>query len=374
MAKKIIWTCIAIVVIVLIIISTNGPEISGTTNEPIRIGASTSLTGVASDFGEMSKKGMELAVEEINERGGIKGRKIELYIEDDKTTPAGALSAYQKLIGVNKVEAIIGGLFDFTAQPIFPLAARDKVTFISPINFVIDGTFEMNDHTFVMYPRFDQVVFELKTVIAGRNINTLGMLRFQSGFSESIQHTLESIMSELGRKPLITETYLAIGSSDFRTNILKLKDKQLDAIFLDMLDFDIVKYITDAKNLGFKKQIISYTSIRDVLDNKKVSATDLEGTIMLDWEVSSKEFSDLFFKRYGVLPRRGANKSYDAVYVLAEAIANTKDKSEVATYIERTDFKTVNGSFKFTKEHAVKTSPVKVYEVKDGGFVEIKSN
>jgi branched-chain amino acid transport system substrate-binding protein len=350
----------------------------GQSTNPIKIGASISLTGVAADFGQMSKKAMELAVEEINAKGGVDGRKVELYIEDDQTDPKSAVSAYRKLVDTNSVEAVIGGIFDFTAQPIFPLAEKDKVTFISPVNFVIDGSFEMNPYSFVMYPRFDQVVRELDSVIASKNIKTLGMIRFESGFSESIQNTLKGIMQNQNSQ-FVVETYKAIGGSDFRTNILKLTDSalkgnKLDAVFLDMLDFDIVKYLGDSKNLGFKKQIIGYTTLRDVLKNDKVNKADLEGAIMLDWEIPSAEFSRAFEEKYGEVPRRGANKSYDAIYVLVEAIARSEGRENIPEYIKGHTFKTKNGAFSFGANHAVTDTPVKVFEVKSGELVEIKSN
>ena len=342
-------------------------------DEPIKIGASISLTGVAADFGEMSKKAMELAVEEINAKGGIDGRKIELFIEDDQTTPQGAVSAYQKLSGVNDVDAVIGGIFDFTAQPIFPLAQKDKKVFISPVNFQIDKTFEMNEYSFVLYPQFDQVISELDSVISEKQIKHLGMIRFDSGFSESIQNTLALIMKNNTEGVFSVETYKAIGSSDFRTNILKLKEQNPEAVFLDMLDFDIVKYLSVAEELKFKPQLIAYTTMRDVFNNPEVDKNKLEGTIMIDWEVPSDEFSKRFEDKYGELPRRGANKSYDAIYILVESISNSDTSEDVAKYVANNEFKTVNGITKFTEKHAVLDTPINVYEIRNGELVLIKS-
>jgi ABC-type branched-subunit amino acid transport system substrate-binding protein len=210
-------------------------------------------------------------------------------------------------------------------------------------------------------------------VIESKGIKKLGMIRFESGFSKSIQNTLQSIMDS-HQNSLVTETYTAIGSSDFRTNILKLKDRPLDAVFLDMLDFDVIKYLKDSKNLGFKKQIIGYTTLRDVLNKKGEDLSDLEGALMLDWEVPSAEFTKVFSTKYGVNPRRGANKSYDTVYMLAEAISKSKDAAGVSTYIENNSFKTINGEFKFDSKHAVFNTPVKVFEVREGKLVEVKSS
>lgn len=363
---------IGLVAIVLIIALINRSPDTAQTNEPIRIGGLLSLTGVAADFGQMSKKAMELAVEEINADGGIDGRMIELSIEDDQTNPQTAVSAYNKLTSINNVDAVVGGLFDFTAQPIFPLAERDKVVFISPINFVIDGAFEMNEYSFVMYPRFENVIRELERVIVAKDIQKLGMIRFQSDFSGSIENTLAGIMEKNNRAPLITETYAEIGNSDFRTPILKVQQENSDAIFLDMLDFDIVKYLSQSEDLNFTKQIIGYTTLRDVVNNPDVDTAKLEGAIMLDWEIPSEEFEKRFEARYGELPRRGANKSYDAVYVLAEAIAKSETQEDVPHYIAKETFTTANGTFSFTEDHAVEKTPVKVFEIIKGALIEIR--
>ena len=369
---------IVLAVLVLGFLKTGSTNKVANTN-PIKIGASISLTGVAADFGDMSKKAMDLAVEEINNKGGINGRKVELVVEDDRTDPKGSVSAYQKLVHTDNVDAVIGGIFDFTAQPLLPLAQQDKIAFVSPINFVIKGAMEMNPYTFVLYPNFDTVVGQLQSVIIDdKNIHRLGMIRYNSAFGESIEHSLSSFIAswhDAESNPLfVAEKYNAIGSSDFRTNITKLKDKNLDAVFLDMLDFDIVKYLTESKALGFNKKIIAYTTLRDVLQKKDVDFSGLEGAIMLDWEVPSANFENAFKAKYKELPRRGADKSYDAIYMLAEAIANSSNKSEVPAYIENHSFNTANGSFKLGPDHAVADIAVKVFEVYSGKLVEIKNH
>ncbi len=378
-ALKVIGAIVIIILIVWAIAAGSNKSASNYADnmsgaKPIKIGASLSLTGVAADFGDMSKKAMELAVEEINANGGINGRRVELIIEDDQTDPKIAPAAYQKLVSINKVDAVIGGLFDFTAQPLFPIALKDKTTFISPVNFVIPKTFEMNEYSFVMYPQFEKVVYELGSVIKSKDIKKLGMIRYESVFSESIQNTLKKIMqNDIAGGSLVTDTYKAIGSSDFRTNILKIKQANPDAVFLDMLDFDIIKYVNESEQLGFKKQIIAYTTLRDVLNKPEFDKGRLEGAIMLDWEVPSEEFIQRFQKKYGESPKRGGDKSYDAIYMLAEAIAATDSKSDVPKYIETHTFTTVNGSFNFTSDHAVDNIPIKVFQVEKGQLKELKS-
>jgi ABC-type branched-subunit amino acid transport system substrate-binding protein len=112
--------------------------------------------------------------------------------------------------------------------------------------------------------------------------------------------------------------------------------------------------------------------MRDVFNNQKVDKRKLEGAIMIDWEVPSDEFVKRFEKKYGEKPRRGANKSYDAIYILAESIAKSKTVEEIPKYIESNTFKTVNGETSFTAKHSAKDTPINIYKIKGGEMEVVK--
>ena len=130
--KKIVW---AVVIIILIIIGfkvLNQKPTASVSNQPIKIGQMSALTGIGADIGEEERNGTLLAVEEINARGGISGRPIEMISED---TPAFDLkqgvSVAEKLIEVDKVLAIIGPQWDNQAEVVATVAANKKVPAIS---------------------------------------------------------------------------------------------------------------------------------------------------------------------------------------------------------------------------------------------------
>lgn len=365
---------IGIIIILLIIwIATSvqkSKEVSE--NPPIKIGASISLTGVAARFGEMSKMGIDLAVEEINSNGGINGRLVEVVIEDDETNPTKALGAMQKLVSIDKVDAIIGSLFDFVTQPLLTKAEELKLPLISPANFRIPGSFDMNEYTFVLYPDFEKSLRAMKYVIeSDADIQNLAIVRFQSEFSTEIERVLNNIMIELKRPSVVSEVYAEIGSTDFRTPILKLREKNIDTVFLDTLDMDTVAFIKTANELGFKPKYITHTTLRDSFANSDIDTKILENIVMLDWEVPSDEFLERFQNRYGIRPIKSANKSYNAVYVLANAIANGSEKEGIKEWMEENIVTTIDGKIEFTKDHSVITSPVKLWRIEGGKFVEI---
>jgi branched-chain amino acid transport system substrate-binding protein len=359
--KKII---IGIIIIVLIVIGVSLNSNMGS-NETIKIGSVISLTGFAAPWGEYAKNGMELAVKNINDKGGIDGRKVELVIEDDHTDGKEGVSAYNKLVSVDKIQGVIGGVFDFTAQPLIPLALNSKLALISGSNFRIAGGFDLNEQTFVMFPDFNKVLRELKTYIQKENIKKLAVVHFQSTFGNEIAKTLDGVMKENGQSGIINEEYAKIGDNNFRTTIAKLKAQGVEAVFLDMVGNDPVNFLIQSKQLGFKPKFIGYNGLTDSFTQEKDKSI-LEGVVILNWEVSSAEFIKLYKTAYTIEPTKSADKYFDAVYVLANAIANSQDQTQVASYISKNSFITPNGTIKFTSDHAVENVPVEIQVIKNG--------
>jgi branched-chain amino acid transport system substrate-binding protein len=361
--NKIIISIICLIVAISLVfgIAKNKPK----EGNPIRIGAVISLTGFAAPWGEYGKNGINLAVKNINEKGGINGRKVEVIFEDDHTDPKDSVSAYNKLVSIDKVDGVIGSVFDFTTQPLLPLALSNKVTLISPSNFRIEGAFDLNQQSFVMLPDFNKVIRELKNYLSGSKVKNLAVVHFQSGFGKEIAKTLDGVMKENGQTGIIDEEYATIGGNDFRTTITKLKSQKVEAVFLDMVGDDPKNFLVQAKQLGFKPIIISYNGISDAFANEKDKSL-LEGVVILNWEVNSQEFTSMYKAAYTIEPTKSADKYFDAVYVLANGIANSADKSEVATYISKTTFTTPNNKIIFTKDHSVESIPVKINIIEKG--------
>jgi branched-chain amino acid transport system substrate-binding protein len=373
--KKTLLAALAIAVILLILCFALRPSTSktdlGATMEPIKIGVITSLDGFAAPWGEYGKMGVELAAKAINEKGGINGRKIELVIENDHTDGKQGVSAWNKLVSIDHVKGIIGGVFDFTAQPLMPLALRDKVSFISPSNFRIEGGFELNEQSFVMMTDFNRVVRYLKDYISAKKIKKLAVVHFKSTFGDEIAKTLNGVMQELGESGIIDEQYTEIGSNDFKTLIAKLKSKGVEAVFLDAVGNDPVNFLSRAKQAGFKPTIIGYNGITDAFANETDKSLT-EDIVILNWEITGQEFSKLFETAYNMPPSKSVDKFFDAVYVLGNAIANTKDSTGTAGYIANRTFTTPNGTFTFSKEHQTSDTPVEIDIVKGGVLVPWK--
>ncbi len=366
-----IWILLALAVIGLVLYFSNQPSKPKTLGDsnPITIGAVISLTGPAGNQGEYIKKGMDLAVNEINKNGGMEGRKVSIVYEDDKTNPKDAVSAYDRLVHVSKVNGVIGGLWDFTAQPIMPLALSNKIAFISPSNFRIEGGFDLNDQSFVMLTDFNKVIRGLENYLKRDDVKTIAVVHFKSTFGTEIAKTINQISTEIGKGSIIDEPYAGFGTNDYRTTIAKLKQAKADTVFLDMVDVDTVTFLTQAKSLDFSPKFITYVGSYDAFkgDNKSL----LEGIVVLNWEKSNSKFVRAYRDAYGIDPAKSANNAYDAVFVLAEAIAKTKTNADVAGYISSNKFKTINGEVQFLATHEVSSTPVEIDVYKGGALVPL---
>ena len=104
----------------------------GKTPGTIRIGAVLALTGAASIHGQNEREGLELARKEINSKGGIAGKQVEIIYEDDQTDSAKSVTAIKKLVEVDNINLIIGGTWDFLANADIPVIEEGKAVLLSP--------------------------------------------------------------------------------------------------------------------------------------------------------------------------------------------------------------------------------------------------
>ena len=117
----------------------------------IKIGAIVPLTGPFASYGEPVKNGMLLAVDEINNNGGVKGKKIKLIIEDDAGNPTTAVNAFEKLAGTDKVPMILGPLSSGCSMATAPVAEKNKVVQLSTLAGIPDLS-KAGDYIFRIYP------------------------------------------------------------------------------------------------------------------------------------------------------------------------------------------------------------------------------
>ncbi len=333
--KKYLIVGVGILVISLIINQQrlkNKEEILGEKliNEPIKIGAIYDLSGVSADIGKAFLEGTEIALGEINSQGGINGRNIEIIYEDGKDLAAKpSVDAAQKLINVNKVNAILD--ISYSGLGAMQKLAEDSQT---PILDTIDASREIAS--------FGDWVFGvgIHTEGVGRQVAEFAKNELQItsaailvGKDEYLLASTNSFMEafeNLGGKIVIREEFV-IGTTDFRTQLVKIKNSRAEAIFFSHLG-EGGYGIKQAAELGFKGYFLG-TDPMSIADVSKVAGNALnDKTFFALWrnfdELTDrqKQFAEKYKQKYGKEPGDYMFYNvlgYDGLMVLAEAMQNS---------------------------------------------------
>ena len=338
----------------------------------IKVGALLSLTGPAAQYGQASVDGLEMAVQEINEKGGIKGKKVELVYEDDGTDSKKAVTAFNKLVHVDQVDAIIGGQWDFNYNAIAPLAEQNEILLITPQNVMTPGLI-LNDYTFTMRPEMVRIVWTLEEYFKENDIKKVAIVRFVSNYGAAISQGLQDIMERTDGEFVLDETYEQIGGNDFLTSVLKVKESGADAVFLDMIGGDLANFVKRSRESNLDIQLLSHGIVVDALANPDIPDDILEGLVYFDYDTPpAEEFIEKYREIYGKAPSHSADGAYDSMIILADALENVDDISELSQYLEETTFITINGEFSF-KDHIMDTREIFIQQIEDGEIVTLST-
>ena len=326
--------------------------------EPIRIGVAMPLGG---QNGEYVKRSFvaptELAVKEINAKGGILGRKVVVTIEDTRFDGAGAVAALTKLINVDKIMAVFTAFTPLTL-PQLPVAEEKKV-------IVVAASMEHPDLTKSPWAvRMTPTAEKAGPVIAGvaekLGIKTAATL---SEENEAIRISVRSFASnfeKLGGKMVGDETFKT-QDTEMRGQLTKLRAARPDAIYVIASQGRItglaLKQI--AESGARPKQIFSNHLVED-REIKAIGGGIAEGIIYTTLDIDPA-FAARFKAELGFDADANAGKNYDATMMLFEAIrrAGTDDSTKVRDAIYNFgEYKGVVADFKFAGSGEPQVSPI----------------
>jgi branched-chain amino acid transport system substrate-binding protein len=259
---------------------------------PVRIGVLIPLTGSTSQFGASMGKAAQLAAEELNAAGGVRGRKIEILIEDDQSNPEAAVRAARKLLDVDKVIAICGTYASSVTSavaplcweaktPLFTASGADSITALPHQGYI----FRTQPTTFLQGTRAAQFALEL----GAKNVFFLGP---QTPFAQSYLDVITSTVTKAGGTAggLIYEDKKA----SYRTEVDRALKGNPDAIVLGGYVPDTAVVMRDLFRAGYDKRRIGFSFGVNPKLLESAPADLLEGTYSL---VGSAAVSSQTYKR-----------------------------------------------------------------------------
>src|SRR3989338_445041 len=322
-SKAIIWVVVVLVILVggYYLYRGSAPVETG----PIKIGVLQPLTGDAASYGESEYKAIRIAAEEINKTGGINGRQIELIAEDSKCDPQAGGTAAQKLVNVDGVKVIIGGACSGETLAAAKITEPAKVILLSP-SASSPKVSEAGDFVFRTYPS-DALAGRINARYAYEKLGARKAAVFTelTDYAQGLREVYKTSFQEFGGEIVADETYNT-GDVDFRTQVLKIKSKNPDIIYVvPQSPTPGVAIFKQLREAGVKAQ---FTTAEVLLDRQVVkdNAKALEGVIgvevAVDYDNNTKANSlrTAHRAKFNSDPGSFAANAYDAVYLIRDAI------------------------------------------------------
>lgn len=339
------------------------------------IGVITPFTGHLSYLGEATKQGLELAKDEINQAGGIHGKKIELIYEDTQSEPKTAVTAVNKLISIDKVPVVIGDITSAATLAVAPIVERNKVVLFAN-GASSPKVREAGDYVFRNWNSDD---FEAR-VMANFAFQKLGLRKaaiiyINDDYGLGLKSAFEKYFQQKGGL-IVTSMSYEPDEINFRSHLLKIRGLGIDAVYLVGFPRELGRLVKQSQELKIKTQFLSSVGVesQEFLDLAGEAANGIIFTApSFNTESSSqliKEFVVNFKERYGKVPDVVSATSYDALNIVVNAIRdggyNTKGIKQ-ALYNTK-NFPGVSG-ITTIDEYGDVSKPVSIKVIKNKEFV-----
>jgi branched-chain amino acid transport system substrate-binding protein len=343
--------------------------------DTIKVGEFGSLTGENASFGISQNNGVKMAVEEINDGGGVLGKKIDLIVEDNQTKQGETTTIVRKLISQDHVVAIIGEVASSKSLEAAPICQASKIPQIATaatnprVTQVGDYIFRVcftDDFQAVVIARFVLEKLQLK--------NIAFMTDVKQDYSVGLTNIAKDYLAKNGGN-IVKEQSYSSGDKDFRAQLTDIKSANPDVIIITGYYPEAALIAKQARQLGITATFVGGDGW-DGTSLIPVGGKAVEGAFFSNhFSVEDKsplvqDFVQKYKAKYNAVPDAFAALGYDATKILADAIkrAGTTDSEKLKDAIQDTEnFPGVSGNITIGKDRNAQKSAV-IITIKDGAY------
>jgi branched-chain amino acid transport system substrate-binding protein len=346
------------------------PIAGASAQSPIRIGLSLALTGAGAAPSKVINTALEMWRDDVNAKGGLLGRPLELVIYDDQSAPANVPNIYTKLIQVDKVDLLLGPYGTNFVAPAMPtIIQNNKMT----ISFTAIG---INDQ--FRYPKYFSMVsvgpegnnafsigfFDLAAAQTPTP-QTVAILAADAEFAQSAAHGAREEIKKHGFKVVYDKSYPP-STTDFAPVVRAVRATNPDTVYVGAYPPDNVGIIRSANEIGLSPKMMGGAMIGMLVTPIKVQLGPVANGLIVGENFAAALAPKIpgsadFLKRYAEkaaaaqidpLGFAWGPFAYSAGQTLAQAVTATKslDHDTLAAYMHNASFKTVSGDFSFGKD------------------------
>jgi len=352
---------------------------SAESQNPIKIGAVFILSGISSGYGIAQRAGVELAVADVNEAGGIGGRPLEVIFEDSQGENEKAVTAVQKLIDRDEVVAIIGPTLSSEMFSAGPVAQQSGVPILG-VSTTVPGITDIGEYVF----RNSLPEAGVLPHTVARSIEKFGLKKvaLMWAVDDNVSVAGYEIFKEEFEKQgveIVAEASFNTKDTEFGPQITRVLAAQPDAIAISSLYQAAALVMVQARQAGYEGPFIGGNGFNSpaLID---VGKEAVEGAVVgSPWypgrdDEKVRKFVEAYTTKMGTGPDQFAAQAYDGLMLIAEAIraAGSTDRDAVRDALAAIrEFEGVTGTFSFDENRNPVMTPF-ILEIRDGVYTELK--
>jgi branched-chain amino acid transport system substrate-binding protein len=320
---------------------------------PIKIGASMSVTGTYAKPGTYQKEGYDVCIDELNAKGGLLGRKVELVIYDDQSQPATAVKLYEKLITEDKVDAVMGPYSSAVSEAVANVTEKYKKVMVAPLAATTSIFKKGRKYIFMMITPAENYLDGLIDMAAKRGLKTVAIINEDTLFPKASAAGTAEAAKKKGLQVVLQEAYPK-GNTDFSALLVKIKSTNPDVIAAGTYFDDAVAITRQMKELNVNPKMFGLTvggDLPEFYDLLKQNAEYVYGSTQWDESLpypGQKEFVGAYKKKFKHEPSYHAAAGYAGCLVYGEAVrrAGSLDADKVREQLLTMEIKTAFGDYK----------------------------
>jgi branched-chain amino acid transport system substrate-binding protein len=344
---------------------------------PIVVGEVAALSGSETNYGQSTDHGIQLAFEQINAKGGVKGRRLSLRAEDDQSKPDEAVESIKLLINREHVAAVLGDVTSTLSLAIAPVAQENGVPMITPSSTSTKVTKVGNQVFRTCFTDSFQGQAMARFARDTLKLGKVAVLRdAASEYSMGLADAFVQTFKDAGGQIVDDESYHK-GDLDFRPKLSKIKAAAPQALFVPGYDNDVAFIARQAREIGISTSVPMLGGDGwDSMSLTDVGGNALDGSYFTnhysvdDMDPRVQAFVTAYEKRFGSKPDALAAMGYDAAGILANSMARAPNLSGAAlrdAIAATTDFPGVTGNITINGERNAAT-PAVVLKINHGKY------
>lgn len=351
--KKLFFGLLAVVWVGLFF---GGSAVGKVKNDPIRIGAVLPLTGELAVFGKMQNDGYQLALKHLNDAGGVKGRKLEILVQDDHGKTETGRAAAEHLISSEQVVVLTGGYASTVTNAIAAVAQQHQVPYVAHTGAADSITEKQWDYVFrINQPTSEYFKGLLSFMKHVAKTATAAVVYDNTLFGRSQSKAFVDACEKHGCKVLLREGFES-GSSDFKPLLEKVRALNPDLLYAIAYVNDAAVLARQCKDLHYRPKLFvggggGFSA--PTFPEAAGDAADLAYCVT-QWShqlpfPGALRFYDDYSEAFHTPPRSQAAQAYVALFVIADAMQRAKEitPSSIREALTYTDMQSMYGPIKF---------------------------